>query len=178
MVSAKVDDVVVRSIRILHSESSAGEWGEGASSHDMVAKNKGMKPYHVASFRHSRDASLVDVCHKHIIDILDELEALRKQVKTEIVDGHQKGSELVGDILVAENALSIRLLFWEQCPDRDNTINLSFFLGYVSCMCNKAIELKLYENQRSYVELISLWCKDISINLLAPKKTKPKKVKL
>lgn len=82
MIDEKELNTAIHDLRILHAESTQGEWQKGETSHDTVSVVEGRKkPYHVFSFRHAADASFVDVAHKYMIPLLDEVEALRKKVK-------------------------------------------------------------------------------------------------
>lgn len=72
-----VTNQLLSDMRILHTQTSRGIWGKGATTHETVSRREGEKPYHIASFRHADDASFIDACHEHLPAILDELEAFR-----------------------------------------------------------------------------------------------------
>lgn len=82
MVTEKELNDAIHDLRVLHKNTSAGEWQKGATTHDTVSVVAGKKKaYHIASFHHAADAAFIDVAHKYMIPLLDEVEALRKKVK-------------------------------------------------------------------------------------------------
>ena len=82
MVTEKELNDAIHDLRVLHKNTSAGVWQKGATTHDTVSVVDGKKKaYHIASFHHAADAAFIDVAHKYMIPLLDEVEALRKKVK-------------------------------------------------------------------------------------------------
>lgn len=68
----------------LHSNTSQGQWCKGATSHNTVAKKEGLPDYHVADFRHAKDASFVDAAHEFLPAMIAELRRLAR-VNAELV---------------------------------------------------------------------------------------------
>lgn len=69
---------VIADLRVLHGQSTQGEWGQGQTSHHTTARNPGRANYRVAEFRHAADASFCDAMHKFLpmlLDLLDEAPA-------------------------------------------------------------------------------------------------------
>lgn len=81
MVDEKELNTAIKVLRTLHAKSTQGEWQKGDTSHETVTVVEGKKPYHILSFRHADDASFIDVAHKYMIPILDEVESLRQKIK-------------------------------------------------------------------------------------------------
>jgi hypothetical protein len=80
MTDKKELDLAIIDLRNLHAETTEGEWQKGETTHETVVKQGKGKSYHIASFHHAADAAFIDVAHKYMIPLLDEIDALRKKV--------------------------------------------------------------------------------------------------
>lgn len=81
MIDAKELNTAINVLRTFHAKSTKGEWQKGDTTHETVAVVEGKEPYHILSFRHADDASFIDLAHKYMIPILDEVESLRQKIK-------------------------------------------------------------------------------------------------
>lgn len=77
-IDAKELNDAIHDLRVLHSEATPGVWQKGKTTHNTVSILPSGESYHVADFRHAKDAAFIDAAHKYIIPLLNELEALRK----------------------------------------------------------------------------------------------------
>lgn len=67
----------------LHARTSHGVWGQGATSHNTVAKREGQPDYRIADFHHADDASFVDAAHKYMPLLIAALQWQAEQQKGE-----------------------------------------------------------------------------------------------
>jgi uncharacterized protein YdbL (DUF1318 family) len=77
----ELNSEVLADLLTLHNRTSGGVWGQGVSSHQTVAKRDGHEDYRIADFRHARDASFVDVAHKYLPALVEEITRLRAAVE-------------------------------------------------------------------------------------------------
>jgi hypothetical protein len=67
----------------LHARTSQGVWGQGATSHNTIAKREGQPYYRIADFHHADDASFVDAAHKYMPLLIAALQWQAEQQKGE-----------------------------------------------------------------------------------------------
>lgn len=77
MKEVKLEDII-HDLQELYGQTTSGKWCQGASSHETVSKATDREDYHVAHFRHARDAAFVDFVHKFTPYIIGKLKELEK----------------------------------------------------------------------------------------------------
>lgn len=80
---------ILHALKVLHADSTPGEWSKGRTTHDTVAVRPGQEPYRVAEFRHSADAQFCDAAHAYLPQVLQHIEQLEAQVEAlkKVADG-------------------------------------------------------------------------------------------
>lgn len=66
-------------LQTAYNASSAGRWGQGATTHHTVAQEPGKPDYRIAEFRHADDARFCDVAHELTPAIIRELRTRQAQ---------------------------------------------------------------------------------------------------
>lgn len=72
---------ILQDLTALHSQTSAGKWTKGTSTHHTVAKQEGKEDYHIADFHHASDAAFVDVAHAYLPRLVQEVTRLTGELE-------------------------------------------------------------------------------------------------
>ena len=80
---------ILQAFKVLHADSTPGEWSKGRTTHETVAVRPDQEPYRVAEFRHSADAQFCDAAHAYLPQVLQYIEQLEAQVEAlkKVADG-------------------------------------------------------------------------------------------
>lgn len=116
--TAEEINAAIHDLRVLHGQTTKGEWQKGKTTHETVSVGGDGKHYHIASFRHADDAAFLDVAHKYILPILDELE----QARAALGITKPKAEVLIDDEAIEKRvSFPNRLETYQQTDMKNNT---------------------------------------------------------